>query len=230
MRSRKARPEVPVDRSGKSPLGTILSAVGIALLVTVGLVISVNQTLHSTTAAQTVWKVIQTVPAGEPITKADVQPLSAPAGLAGMLYSNAKAPVGKVARVSLFTGVLLASQDLGGKGISVPKGDVGVWVATTPNEDGIISLGEFVVPYYIPTANSNVTKAKALTTSAVQIVSVSDSSGTPQTSGGSGTASAFAVSGAPVAVEIAVPTSEAALVVDAAAQHNVAMAVPGGIR
>lgn len=223
---------MPVDRSGKSPLGTVLTAVGIALLVTVGLLISVNQTLHAKTAAQTVWKVIQTVPAGEPITKADVQPLSAPAGLAGMLYSNTKAPIGKVAKVSLFAGMLLASQDLGGKGISVPKGDVGVWVATSPNEDGIISLGEWVTPYFVPPANSSVTKAQALTTSPVQIVSVSNANGTPQTSGSSGATSALSVNsvGAPVAVEVAVPKPEADVVVNAAAQHNVALTVPGGVR
>lgn len=221
----------PSDGRGKALLGAVL----IALAITGAASLSFNADVQARTANETVWRIVENVPGGTAIPSSAVQAEQVPAGLANLLYTGKKSPAGHSARVALLAGALVARAELGGQAVALPVGDVGVWVPTSPNQDGMVSLGELVLPYAYEQSSSQTTpsSATALTKQAVEIVAMTDSNGNAITGGTSSSAVTTDLSPAgmaPVAVELAVPAKTAAQFIAASQNKSVVLAVPGGVR
>jgi len=230
LKGRKA--PVPVKDRTERPWRALGIAVGVALLVTVGAWISVAQTLSTKTQTETVWLTTRLIPGGSVIRAGDLQKTEVPASLTGVLYTG-KAPLGKSVTVTVVKGTVLQPGELGTGSVAIPSGEIGVWVATTPAQDGSITVGQLVIPYLVPQAGSaNQASAQPLVSNPVMVVALSDQSGNLDNGvGGSSSGSSALVTGsAPAAVEIAVPVKAASAVVAAAANRTVVLAAPGGVQ
>lgn len=219
---------VAVNPRESRPWGALSLAAGVALLITVGAMISVNQAVKTQSKTVPVWVTTALVSGGSTITASDVTETQVPQALGSLLYTGSS-PIGKAASVTLLKGTVLVPVDVGGRGVVIPQGEIGVWVATTPTQDGSLSLGQLVLPYVAPQSGvSGTTPAQTLTNGPVRIVAISGQSGTLQ--GSVGGSVGIGASNAPVAVELAVPSASAAALIAAVANHTVILAVPGGGR
>ncbi len=219
---------MPVAERRERPWRALMLAVGVAALVTVGAMISVNQTVKQQQKTRPVWVTTALIPGGSRITASDVKSVQVPQAAASLLYSG-PSPVGRSAAVTILAGSALSRADVGGKAVAVSAGDVGVWVATTPGQDGALFIGQMVLPYTTTSQSGpTATLAQPLTTAPVQVVAISSQSGAPI--GSVGAAAGLTGLNAPAAVELAVPSKAAAAVIAAVAARTVILAVPGGVR
>ncbi len=230
MKRDRVRASLPVEGKRRSSSAVLVGAVVFALLVTTAEFVSEGQAVRAKTASETVWRVVEAVPAGTSIPAKAVVGLKAPAAVAHYLYTG-RNPAGRTAKVMLLPGDVLARADLGGSALRVPPGYVGVWVATNPTQDGSLAVGEWVVPYLVvANGGSAQQKASAISPTALQIVAMVDANGNSSASSAasSGLLSISSGGGGPSAVELAAPAAIAGSIVAASANHAMVLAVPGG--
>ena len=228
MFGRTKRAPVPVAEHRGRPWRALAAAIGVAVLVTVGAMASVSQAMKQQQKTLSVWVTTALIPGGSRIASSDVKSVQVPEAAASLLYSG-PSPVGRSATVTVLAGSALSQSDVGGKAVAIPAGDIGVWVATTPGQDGALFIGQTVLPYAVPQAGSSgPSQAQTLTSGPVQVVAISSQSGAPI--GSVGAAAGLTGFNAPAAVELAVPSKAAAAVLAAVAAHTVILAVPGGGR
>lgn len=226
--SKRERAPVPVVAKEPRPWRALLAAVGVALLITVGAMVSFNQTVKQEQVTAPIWLTTSLISGGSRITASEVKEVEVPKSAASLL-SLGENPVGKMAAVTVLAGSVLSKTDIGGLAALIPSGTIGVWVATTPAQDGVLAIGQSVLPYEVPQSGSNTaSSAQPLTTAPAEIVAISSQSGAPVGSVG---ASAGLGTGfnAPAAVELAVPAKSAAAIMAAVATHTIVLAVPGGV-
>ena len=226
MFGKRGKAPVPMVAKEARPWRALMAAVGVALLITVGAMVSFNQSVKQAQTKAPIWLASTLITGGSRISAADVKKVEVPKSAASLL-SNGRSPVGKMAAVTIVPGSAISANEVSGNVVVIPPGDVGVWVATTPTQDGVLSIGQSVLPYEVPQSGSSSAQAQSLTTAPVEIVAISSQGGIPLGSAGSSVGLSTGLN-APAAVELAVPAKSAPTIMAAGATHTIVLAVPGG--